>query len=420
MTQEKDLAKTVSNQSVAKNKQPQKEKEQLLLEEFMETSPVFTSDFVLPFLQKKGILKNALRRNLEGLVNASSAYYGFNNNTNLINTYQGVLNIENRQVEPRNGRLFDRVLPAYDPKANAPAFEKLLNNYNTPDYPNLSDDLLKLFAYLLFGNNALKTFFIVYGNGNNAKTSLWQLVAHAVGDTDWGYSTKVDAKTFMNSTTNFNVGLPALNNGRLNYSDELKQGVELDGNLLKQTVAGEGSTVKFEEKGKKEQSTSNIISPIVFLANDIPNLKNDDQATLNRIALIEFTKVFVKNEPVAQNLMDQALSEQAGIFNMILNAYDPDWHIPKRWTDNAEEKVKEQVFEDEIIYHLTEALRLTVELTHDAEHKVRRAELHQSLKDNYYDRHNLKLPTKRELQKLLPAQFDIGVNGNYYTKILMK
>lgn len=419
MTEEK-LADTVSNEAVAQNQQPQKEKEQLLLEEFMETSPVFTSDFVLPFLQKKGILKNTLRRNLEGLVNASSAYYGFNNDTNLINTYQGVLNIETRPVEPRNGRLFDRVLPVYNPEATAPAFERLLNNYNTPDYPELSNDLLNLFGYLLFGNNALKTFFIVYGNGNNAKTSLWNLVAHAVGDSDWGYSTKVDAKTFMNSITNFNVGLPALNNGRLNYSDELKQGIELDGNLLKQTVAGEGSTVKFEEKGKKEQSTSNIISPIVFLANDIPNLKNDDQATLNRIALIEFTKVFVKNEPVAQNLMEQALNEQAGIFNLILKAYDPDWSIPERWTNNAEEKVKEQVFDDEVVYHLTKALRLTIEESNDTRDEVRRAELHQALKDNYYDRHNLKLPTKRELQKLLPAQFNIGVHGNYYTKIRMK
>lgn len=406
----------------SKPQDQKKQSEQDLLEEFTETSPVFTERFVLPFLQNKDILTSRLLGNIKNLVKDKATFYGYNHDPHLINTFNGVLNIETKQLEPRNGRLFDRILPKYDPKATAPTFKHLLNNYNTEEYPDLSDDLLKLFAYELFGNNKLKSFFIIHGNGDNAKSTLWNLVENALGSAENdGYATKLEGKTFTTERkSNFNVGLVSMNNSRFTFSDELKQGVELDGNLIKQLVAGEGSTIKFEEKGGKKQKSSNVISPVVLLVNDVPNFKNADQATINRIALVEFSKTFVRNDPEVKEQINHAMNEQAGIFNMILNAHDPDWTVPKRWTANAKELVNEQVFDDDVIYNLGEALKITVELTHDNRDQVRRAELHQALKVNYYNNHDDNLPTKRELQIILPSQFDIGIHGNYYTKILIK
>lgn len=405
----------------AQNEQPNKSTEQVLLEEFTQKSHVFTPRFVLPFLQAKGLLKNSLRKNLEGLVDASATFHGYNNEPHLINTHKGVLNILTSELEPRNGRLFDRILPAYDPEAIAPAFTELLHNYNTDEYPNLSDDLLKMFAYQLFGNNELKTFFVVHGTGDNAKSTLWNLLENALGKSENdGYASKVDGKTFIDNGKQFNVGLFELDNSRFAFADELKGHVELDGNLIKQLVAGSGSTVKFEGKGGKRQVTANIITPVVMLVNDVPNFKDADQATVARIALIEFTKKFVRNDPTAKDLITQAVAEQAGIFNMIVEAYDPDWQVPARWKTDALALVEEQVQDDDVLYHLAEALRLTVEHTHDTQDKVRRAELHQELRDRYYSIKDADLPTKRELQILLPDNFDIGVNGNDYTKILIK
>jgi len=399
----------------------QKEHEQALLEQFTHETPVFNGRFVFPFLKERNILKNTLHKNLKALVEAGIDYQGYNHETHLINTYQGVLNIHTRQLEERNGRLFDRILPKYDPNATAPAFETLLNNYNTDEYPDLSKDLMKLFAYQLFGNNKLKTFFIVHGVGDNAKSTLWNLIENALGKKEHdGYASKVDGKTFSGKKGNFNVGLSALNHSRFSFADELKEGIELDGNTIKQLVAGKGSTIVFEEKNKKTQTTANIISPIVMLVNGVPDFKNADQATINRIALVEFTKVFVRGDAEAEKLISQAMNEQAGIFNMIVNAYDPDWQVPDQWKKNALAMVDEQVNDDEILYHLTEALRLTVEMTHDSQDKVRQAELHQGLKDKYYSVKDVKNPTARELKVIVPRNFDININGNYYSRVLMK
>lgn len=399
----------------------QKEYEQALLEQFTLETPVFNGRFVFPFLKDRDILKNTLHKNLQALVEANVNYQGYNYDSHLINTYQGVLNIRTGQLEERNGRLFDRIIPVYDPQATAPAFQKLLNNYNTPEYPDLSKDLLKLFAYQLFGENRLKTFFIVHGLGDNAKSTLWNLIENALGKKNQdGYASKVDGMTFAVKKDRFNVGLPALHNSRFSFADELKEDIELDGNIIKQVVAGKGSNVVFEEKNEKTQKTANIISPIVMLVNGVPNFKNADQATINRIALIEFTKVFKRGDSNAEKLINDAMHEQAGIFNLIVEAYDAKWTIPDKWRQDAVTVVNEQVNDDDELYHLSQALSLTVEYTHDPKDKVRRAELHAELDQRYYNDKDVKRPKKRELEILFPTNYDIGVSSNDYTRILIK
>lgn len=420
------LADDIQKDKVIELKKPQQQKierEQELLNEFMQSSPVFTEQFVLPFLENRGILKSALLRNIKALVKDKANYYGYNHEANLINTEKGVLNIETGKLEARGKRIFDRKLPKYDPEAQAPAFKWLLNNYNTDEYPNLSEDLLKLFSYALFGNNKLKTFFIAHGNGDNAKSTLWNMVENALGSVETGgYASKVASETFTTSKKNdkFNVGLSSLNNSRFSFSDEMKQGVELNGNLIKQLVAGEQSTVKFEEKGKGNQTSANIIAPVMMLVNDVPDFQDADQATINRTVVIEFTKQFAKNDPQVKEMIDKAMNEQAGIFNLIVEAYDPKWVVPERWIKDAQEMINNQVFDDDVVYTLEIALGKTVEQTHDNKDKVRQAELHHALEVNYYDIHGQARPSRRRLHVLLPANFDIGVHGNYYTRILLK
>lgn len=408
---------------VDKKSDDNKVQEQRWLEEFAKESPVFSELVVFPFLTQRGKLRSSTLKNIQSLVKSAAAYYGYNHDANLINTKQGVLNIETKQLESRNGYFFDRVLPRYDPKETAPNFAQLLNNYNTDEYPDLSEDLLKLFAYALFGNNKLKTFFIAHGDGDNAKSTLWNLVENALGSTeDAGYSAKVGSETFTVDKKNsqFNVGLLSLNNSRFIFADEMKQGIELNGTLIKQLVAGENSTIKFEEKQNKQQVSANIISPVMMLVNDVPDFKDADQATINRTALIEFKKQFIRNDEKAEQLIDLAMNEQAGIFNMILDAYDPEWTVPERWIKDAHEMIQNQTYDEDIVYNLGEALKATVEFTHDNRDKVRRGELHQELRDRYYNKHGLTLPPTRLLAKILKDKWDIGVKDNNYTRILIK
>ncbi|MBJ7683097.1 phage/plasmid primase, P4 family [Weissella confusa] len=398
----------------------EKDKQQILLEEFVKVAPVMGKNEVYKFLKRKGKLNKRLWADLTTLAEGEAASIGVNNDPNLINTYNGVFNIDTKHIEPRNGRLFDHILPEYDLNAKAPAFAKLLNNYNTPEYPNLSHDLLQLFGYQLFGNNRLKVFFIIHGDGDNAKSTLWNILEAALGNEDMdGYASKLDSKTFINDGKNFVVGLNSINNSRFLFSDELKQGVELDGNLIKQVVAGEGSTVKFEAKGGKKQVGANVISPIVMLVNDVPNFKNADDATKARIAIVEFTKKFVRNDPEAAELIKQAKTEGAGIFNMIVEAYDPDWVVPERWMTDAVSIVNAQADEDDEVYHLEQALPLVAVETGDVRDTVRRGEMHQALKSSYYLVKNVDLPSTRRLAILLPHNFNIGVNGNFYTKVAL-
>lgn len=411
---EQELAELSAEQPI----KVEKDKEQVLLEEFAKEAPVFGENAVYVFLKRKGRLNSRLLKNITTLVKAEANSVGVNNDPNLINTYHGVFNIDTKQLEPRGSRLFDHILPEYDPRANAPAFTTLLNNYNTPEYPNLSDDLLKLFGYQLFGNNRLKTFFIIHGDGDNAKSTLWNLMENALGSEESdGYATKLDSETFINKSSNFVVGLNSINNSRFLFSDEMKQGVELEGNLIKQLVAGEGSTVKFEAKGNKKQQSANVISPVVLLVNDVPSFKNADDATRNRIAIVEFTKKFVRNDPEAAKLIKQAKDERAGIFNMIVDAYDPDWQVPKRWLSDATSIVNAQADDEDEVYHLEQSLPLVIVETGDTQDRVRRGELHQALKAKYYLPKEVSFPSTRRLAILLPHNFNIGVDGNFYTKV---
>jgi|GEM_PF-6605085 len=397
----------------------EKHKEQALLEEFRQVTPVFSELFVFKFLRDKDILSSRTLSNIKKLVTEQALYEGYDTNTNLINTYKGVFNIATRKVEPRNNRLFDRILPHYDPIADAPAFTQLLDNYNTPDYPDLSEDLLNLFAYQLFGNNKLKTFFIAWGDGNNAKSTLWQLVENALGSSDkGGYANKVSSETFIADGKSFNVGLTEINNSRFLFADEIKQGVELDGNLIKQAVAGEGSTIKFNEKGNKHQVTANVLTPVTLLLNEVPNFKSADQATINRLAVIEFTKQFMPGDKEAEALIEQAKQEQAGIFNLIESHYNPDWVIPKRWRLSALTIVDEQKFDDDILYKLQTVLAPLIHKTGDAADKVKRSELHAELDKRYKAEYGEARPSTRELIRLMP-RLNIGLSGNYYTKILL-
>ena len=113
------------------------------------------------------------------------------------------------------------------------------------------------------------------------------------------------------------------------------------------------------------------------------------------------------------------MNEQAGIFNMILDAYDPEWVVPERWIKDAREMIGNQAYDDDTIYNLGEALKVTIEFTYDTKDKVIRGELHQELRDRYYNLHGLTLPPTRKLAKLLHDEFGIGIHGNSYTKILI-
>ena len=104
---------------------------------------------------------------------------------------------------------------------------------------------------------------------------------------------------------------------------------------------------------------------------------------------------------------------------MILDAYDPEWVVPERWIKDAREMIQNQTYDDDIVYNLGEALKVTVEITHDTRDKVRKGELHQELKERYYNKRGLSLPPTRLLAKILYDEFHISSDGNYYTRILI-
>lgn len=76
-----------------------------------------------------------------------------------------------------------------------------------------------------------------------------------------------------------------------------------------------------------------------------------------------------------------------------------------------------QADDEDEVYHLEQSLPLVIVETGDTQDRVRRGELHQALKAKYYLPKEVSFPSTRRLAILLPHNFNIGVVGNYYTKV---
>lgn len=328
--------------------------ESALVQEYESIAPVISKAHVNLYLKSRLGEKytSSKLRAIWELLKADMESYQVNNEPEILNTWDGVYNIEHKSVgirEPvEKEGVYDKFIPHFDVNAKAPTFQRVLNELNTESNPKLGEDLLKMYAYCTFGGNKLKTMFILLGDGDDGKSLIQNAVRNALGD----YVATVAPKKIRYSRSKddqFQTWLANMDGKKFAIVSEWGESDRLDNSVVKQVVSGGDSVAEIEQKNKNEQKRVQLTAPFIIDTNFLPDVTNVEPALIKRIAVLKFHRQYTESEKDL-TLGRKLKAERAGILNMIIDAYDPNWQVPQEYRQAIQEEQDEQQADvDEIL-----------------------------------------------------------------------
>jgi len=225
-------------------------------------------------------------------------------------TYEINGNGETRLRPPRKEDFITYQLPFnYDPNATAPKFNKYLNEV-LPDV-ELQRLVSEYIGYLFIRNGTnnlkLEKVMILYGNGQNGKSVLLDIIGALIGPencTNISLENLTEPKGFYRA---------ALNNKLVNYSTEISG--NFDVSLFKKMVSGEPVEAcrKFEQPFTMTQ-----YAKFIFSGNELPKNVEHTDAYYRRFLIISFD-VKISEEQKDINLAKNIINDELpGIFNWTL------------------------------------------------------------------------------------------------------
>jgi putative DNA primase/helicase len=164
-----------------------------------------------------------------------------------LDTHVDLLNCANGVVDLRTGRLLSHarelfitklVHHAYRPDASCPVFMRFLSEI-TAKHPGLIDYLQKAFGYSLTARTTEKTVFLLYGPGNNGKTTLLSTFLKLITE----YAAVLQVETLMihsRESTNAQADLADLFGARFVMTSETEEGQRLAEGKLKRITQAMG------------------------------------------------------------------------------------------------------------------------------------------------------------------------------------
>ena len=209
-----------------------------------------------------------------------------------------LLNVENGTIDLRTGELrahrredlITKIAPVvYDPNAKAPRFLQFLGEVFEGDEELIS--FVRRFAgYSLTGSTEERVFTILYGRGKNGKTTLVELLEHAMGD----YATTTDTETILAKRYQ-GVGndVAALKGARFVATAEVERGRALAESKVKSLTGNDTVTARFLYA---EPFAFRPEFKLWLSTNNKPVIRGTDDAIWDRIRLIPFAKRFEGTE----------------------------------------------------------------------------------------------------------------------------
>lgn len=330
--------------------------ERELMQGFIAVAPVFNKAHVSLYLQARlgQQYTSGKLRAVWDLVQTERQNYATISAPQQLNVWSGTLDVATGKVRERDNMSHvvqgapKHFIPHYESQATAPVFSKVLADLNTDENPNLGQDLLKMYAYCAFGGNRLKTMFLLYGDGDDGKSLIQNAVRRALGDYV-GVVAPSKVRYSQNKDEQFQTWLANMDGRRFAMVSEWGESDRLDNALIKQIVSGGGGIVALEQKNKNEQIEIRLDFTMVIDTNFLPDVSNVEPALLKRLAVIKFNRQYADDEK--DLMLDSKLeAEKAGILNMLIDAYDPDWRVPNKYRDQIQlEQAEQRVESDELM-----------------------------------------------------------------------
>lgn len=233
-----------------------------------------------------------------------------------------LLNFQNGTVDLRTGELLphrpeDFITKSigyeYNPEAKCPQFLAFLWRImglegNEERAGRLIRFLQTAIGYSLIGITIEKIVLICWGTGDNGKSTLLELFRVLLGD--YAATINVDSLMAKQIGNNELADLADLRGARFVRSSETEQGQRLNEARLKRITQGMGiirTCRKYENMIEFPETHTLWID-----ANHKPNVRGQDNAIWNRLALIPFEVTIPKSEQ-DQNLGTKLLTEAEGI-----------------------------------------------------------------------------------------------------------
>src|ERR1700719_2000670 len=247
-----------------------------------------------------------------------------------------MLNTENGTVDLRSGRLrphrpedlLSKMIPfRYDRHAECPQFmaflHRIMGRHPDGSEPE-NDNAERLVSYLqrVFGCAATgkpeKLLFVLYGDGNNGKTTLLEIIRDALGDKEYAGQVQVDSLMIRPkealSNNAVNTDLADLQGCRFVSSSEVEQGQRLSLSRVKYlTGLGQIKARRLRENMITFRPTYKL-----FLdCNHKPVIADPNDAIWNRVKCIPF-KTQIPKEEIDMGLPVKLRTELAGILRWIV------------------------------------------------------------------------------------------------------
>ena len=245
-----------------------------------------------------------------------------------LDTHPFLLNFRNGTVDLETGKLMPHdpqhyitklVRYNYNPDAVCPLFiafiARIMGSQPDASEPDLEradrmiNYLQHAFGYSLTGTTEEKAVFVLFGSGNNGKTTLLSLFLLLLEE--YAVPLQVDTLMVRQESNNTQADLADLRGARFVMTSETEEGQRLSQSKLKRITQGMGkikavrkyeNPIEFSETHKLWMDTNS--KPVIRAA--------DDQATFNRLHPIPFT-VTILPEEIDKGLPRKLLAEAEGV-----------------------------------------------------------------------------------------------------------
>lgn len=227
-----------------------------------------------------------------------------------------LLGVQNGTVDLRDGSfhesrreeyLTQRSLAYYDKDARCPVFQAFLHRVTGGDI-EFQNYLQRLIGYVLTGSTAEHCFGFLYGHGANGKSTFLEVIMRLCGS----YATQTQPETWMaRRGDGASSDIARLVGKRLVVSNEVREGAQLEENLVKQMVAGDVVTARYLYQEHFEFRPK---LKLLMAGNHQPIIKGDDEGIWRRVHLIPFTETIPEPER-DKHLGAKLAAELSGILN---------------------------------------------------------------------------------------------------------
>lgn len=202
---------------------------------------------------------------------------------------------------------------SYDPAATSPMFDDAAFGIfgKSSDPQAMFRHFMELAGYICQPWRQIAIIVLLYGGGNNGKTSLTKIITRILGE-----KMIMSDRISEIETSIFKVG--ALDGKLMLLDDDVDEGTCLPDGFLKKI--SEEKTMTGQHKYKPSFEFTCRVVP-VMLANSYPTMKDLSEGIRRRVMVIPFSRKFEKHE-IILGLFDQIWEKEAsGILNQVIAGF---------------------------------------------------------------------------------------------------